>query len=701
MANKQLMLPANRLLTNTNRVASGGTAALYVTGTTTPAEFLDSDGTTLGHILTADGIGQLPNAWQDEETPFRLVLKDRSGGTLDGGDIDPYYFGRIIASEVSVTANTAATRTDLAGVDAEAGMAINLAEAGREGLFVFDESDLSAKVTNDTRQAVYVPPSSDTTGASGAWVRKFNGPMNIEWFGAVADFNGTTGTDNLAAILAATKFGTLTGTTSFTPIMQFGRGRYYISSTLEIEHVVNWTGHDTGTDTDGVVGLNGTSIVSPADTATIRIHQSNTYANTTKSGNGNLSATGSIITGICAEQKTLGTDTAAHGFQLRTAATLRFCSVRNAAGNGFHIVASSGGGGAIEGNANEWRLEFCTVYSCGFHGLRVQYPDANAGTCIGFKTKSCGGCGILDIQTFGNTYIAPQISGYGNGGVHYGGRLYQLVAAPELGGEAIGSTTEPGTNANIWHDIGAGSPSTQFPTWVSGTTYHYQTPIMALGDSTNSIFLGVYVEGGNLTSRINGPAISIGGISSGSEYSVRIKGQVNTGYVVANSGIGMSKTSVAGTALATHMGTLAETIIGTFSTDLSADGTPDILRHLRSADSATAMTWKWDHTNNNQILAYGSNKPLWFITGQTTAYTFGRDAGVPNMFGLPDFALMDSTNYSNSRIIAMRDAVPSSGYHAKGEIVFYCNASAGGKIGWVCTASGTPGTWKQWGVIDA
>lgn len=57
-----------------------------------------------------------------------------------------------------------------------------LTESGREGSFAFDSSDLSAEVTADTRQGVYVPPISDTTGATGAWVRKFAGPLQLEWF---------------------------------------------------------------------------------------------------------------------------------------------------------------------------------------------------------------------------------------------------------------------------------------------------------------------------------------------------------------------------------------------------------------------------------------------------------------------------------------------------------------------------------------
>jgi hypothetical protein len=46
-------------------------------------------------------------------------------------------------------------------------------------------------------------------------------------------------------------------------------------------------------------------------------------------------------------------------------------------------------------------------------------------------------------------------------------------------------------------------------------------------------------------------------------------------------------------------------------------------------------------------------------------------------------------------------AAPTTGDHVWGEIVWNSAPVAGGKIGWVCVATGTPGTWKAWGAIDA
>lgn len=74
-----------------------------------------------------------------------------------------------------------------------------LSLSGRAGWFEWDSSDLSAQVALDTEQGLYIPPTSDATGASGAWVRQYTGAVRAEWFGAVGD--GSTNNDD--AIIGA------------------------------------------------------------------------------------------------------------------------------------------------------------------------------------------------------------------------------------------------------------------------------------------------------------------------------------------------------------------------------------------------------------------------------------------------------------------------------------------------------------------
>lgn len=88
--------------------------------------------------------------------------------------------------------NVAVARYDsIAGVEAITGQSSNdavyLSLGGRSGVFQWDSSDLSTEVAADTLQGVYIAPSSDATGASGAWVRELNGYVTPDMFGYASD----------------------------------------------------------------------------------------------------------------------------------------------------------------------------------------------------------------------------------------------------------------------------------------------------------------------------------------------------------------------------------------------------------------------------------------------------------------------------------------------------------------------------------
>ena len=81
---------------------------------------------------------------------------------------------------------SAASRDSLAAL-ADTAKAALLHEPRREGVFTFAAADLSAEVGSDITRAIYVPPASDPSGSSGAWVRRFEGPLHAGWFGAEGD----------------------------------------------------------------------------------------------------------------------------------------------------------------------------------------------------------------------------------------------------------------------------------------------------------------------------------------------------------------------------------------------------------------------------------------------------------------------------------------------------------------------------------
>jgi hypothetical protein len=61
---------------------------------------------------------------------------------------------------------------DLRDVPAVEDLPALCTQSGREGIFIYSESDLSAEVAADTGGLRYIAPTDDLTGASGAWVRK-------------------------------------------------------------------------------------------------------------------------------------------------------------------------------------------------------------------------------------------------------------------------------------------------------------------------------------------------------------------------------------------------------------------------------------------------------------------------------------------------------------------------------------------------
>jgi hypothetical protein len=92
---------------------------------------------------------------------------------------------------VTVTANTMASlqATSAAVIGNSVVLLGRLAVGdGGGGFFYWSSGNNSANVTADPRKGIYIPPSTDLTGASGAWVRVFEpGRLNLGWFGTDAD----------------------------------------------------------------------------------------------------------------------------------------------------------------------------------------------------------------------------------------------------------------------------------------------------------------------------------------------------------------------------------------------------------------------------------------------------------------------------------------------------------------------------------
>lgn len=140
--------------------------------------FSDKSGTSLGSTITLNASGQPESGgntvtiWLKRGVEYKFILKDTDSNTeWTLNDISNHPGGGIIEDVLDYTALKA---LDIAGYSN--GNKVSLSYRSTEGdkghgPFRWDTSDLSTEVTGDPGQGKYVPPDSDTSGASGAWVR--------------------------------------------------------------------------------------------------------------------------------------------------------------------------------------------------------------------------------------------------------------------------------------------------------------------------------------------------------------------------------------------------------------------------------------------------------------------------------------------------------------------------------------------------
>jgi len=299
-----------------------------------------------------------------------------------------------------------ASRAALAASSAREVPAV-LTENGREGLFLFDSTNLSSAVGADPQQGVYIAPASDPTGASGAWVRKYSGLASVRWFGAAGDDATNDGAAFTGAVahLKSTKRASAYGEGSgglFVPA-----GKYFLgTTTIDLTHGLRIVGESLGE-----AGGQASQLRWSAGATGIRVQRFNTSgASGTYSGVPNSNGgDASIIEKLELKGGYTNSDAECHAVHLRARATLRDLYIENWQGDGIYANCTAGSGGATEGNANNIEASRIMIAGCR-NGVSLNGADVNAGAFTAISAMGNRQWGINDNSFLGNTFVACHAS---------------------------------------------------------------------------------------------------------------------------------------------------------------------------------------------------------------------------------------------------------------------------------------------------
>jgi hypothetical protein len=570
---------------------------------------------------------------------------------------------------------------------------------GGHGLYVRLAAAPSSPTNNAYIRSVDRYTLSGSTDAThgGYWVLVPEGDeVRIEQFGGKADTTtGLDGTDNLAPLTDACNFIALVVNTerNFSHTIKFGVGKYRFSDTIHLHRTVKIEGQSSGIPT----GSSGTATqwYFPDDTTGFVFHADITGPGEDENLGVNLgNSLGAHLHGVSFFMG--GTSTAKRGVLMRAQATVSNCSFFNVPGTAILVRANALAVDERYGNANNWKVRDCYASEFNLHGLHVTGADANGGLCDGFITHGTAGecgCGILEENAIGaNTFRGLQITGYGNSGVHYAGNHYQFI-----GDAGTGHTTTPGTDNNVWYLLRAGIViADRFEEWSGAGTYIWQTAIMCR--SCPSVYVGAYVESNTTFSHVIGGGLSIGGNGGYTSMSAFASAsQSNTASaLLSNNGFRTEHAFTSGSTKYTANGDSFISSWGAPNNRTALADTYTMFTHRRGIDAGGGgLAAEFGYGNSDVCeITWGVpfEQPWLGATTESTAQTMGRSAAQPFYINFFDFALRDRTDRANARIMGLRNAAPSSGNQAKGEIYFTYNPDTYGAAAWVATASGTPGT---------
>ncbi len=235
------------------------------------------------------------------------------------------------------------------------------------------------------------------------------GHVDVADFGAVPDWNGTTGTDNLAAFAAALAYlkdrAVGAGEQNFTGKLVCD-GHYYFSDTLHIRQTVLIQGSGRAADIQSAVGRSGpgTMFVFPEDCDGIYVHGADTaniaynsairdlclFCKDTRAGgtyltNGAYPPAGHTGSGVLIETPTIVDNLLIIGF----------------AEDGIQAQGGTGFNGGIEGTS----ISNCIISKSGRHGIAFYGNDGHVNKIETCTSYVAWGYGFFDDSGVGCTWI--------------------------------------------------------------------------------------------------------------------------------------------------------------------------------------------------------------------------------------------------------------------------------------------------------
>ena len=144
--------------------------------------------TSIPHAVVDGGTG-------DSRNPQYYVWSPAALGADDGVTIlqpTGQTTGRFVLRGSVSKSQIVADYTELKALGLGESEEVLVADDERGGMFIWRSGDQSTQVTNDPGEGVWVPPSSDTTGASGAWERLVGTAARAEWWEIDAAHSGSS-----------------------------------------------------------------------------------------------------------------------------------------------------------------------------------------------------------------------------------------------------------------------------------------------------------------------------------------------------------------------------------------------------------------------------------------------------------------------------------------------------------------------------